>query len=146
MLCRMRPMWSFPQKRKKEQGRGRTSERPHPTPSCKSSLEAWLISGTSMLPEGPAVWAEAPPTGETTPQREELTTQLTSPNTAHTCTIPHIHKHTLNFKHIVEWMSWPDTNAGCGPWSGSPQAEYSGEDAVATTRAGNYFFPLLFLH
>lgn len=47
-----------------------------------------------MLPEGPAVWAEAPPTGETTPQREELTTQLTSPNTAHTCTITHIHKHT----------------------------------------------------
>lgn len=66
LLTEMMPVWSFPQKTEIRHLRGRKSESPHPTPSCKSSLEAGLISGTSVLPEGPAVGAEAPPTGETT--------------------------------------------------------------------------------
>lgn len=71
-----------------------------------------------MLPEGPAVWAEAPPTSETTHLRErKLTTQLTSPSPAHTRTITHIHKRTLNFKHTSGRTSGPDTNAGWRLWS-----------------------------
>lgn len=31
-------------------------------------------------------------------RERKLTTQLTSPSTAHTCTITHIHERTLNFK------------------------------------------------
>lgn len=73
---------------------GREVKIPHPTSSCKSSLEAWLISGTSVLPEGPAVRAQAPPTSKKTPQREK---------TNHTTNIPkcstHMHHHTHSQTH-----------------------------------------------
>lgn len=53
-----------------------------------------------MLPEGPAVWAEAPPISETTPQRQELTTQLISQiQHAHAPSHTYTDKHTLNFSH-----------------------------------------------